>query len=48
MPINVSEDIFKTNVIKFFEEKGLNFDKVDILPMNDDETREYLMYFGKI
>lgn len=48
MPINVSEDIFKVNIVKYFEEKGLKFDKVNISPMNEDETNEYLKFFGKI
>lgn len=44
-PLDVSEDIFKVNIITFFERKGLNFDDIEIAAMNDDDTNVYLKYF---
>lgn len=44
-PLDVSEDVFKVNIISFFEGKGLNFDDIEIAAMNDDDTNVYLKYF---
>lgn len=44
-PIEVSEDVLESDIVQFFVEKGLNFDDVEILPMNDDDHKEYSKFF---
>lgn len=44
-PINVPEYIFNANIIRFFEDNGLSFDNIEILPMNEEEGNEYYKLF---
>lgn len=46
VPMNLSEEIFKIKLKRFFEVNGLILDYINILPMNDDETDEYSKCFS--
>lgn len=44
-PISVPEALFKTNIIPFFQHQNLNFDGIDIAPMDENTAREYFKLF---
>lgn len=46
-PLEFDEDILNVNIVKFFEENGVTFDKKTVpVPMTEDEEKEFLKIFG--
>lgn len=43
--LNVPEDIWNMDIVEYFKIKGLNFEKINIKPMNEYVAKEYYDLF---